>query len=61
MAPAATTVPTATKAVTTTAPVAAAATAADAASCVKCHTDEASLQKLAKAEPPKETLSEGEG
>jgi hypothetical protein len=61
LAPSATTAPTATKAVTTTAPVAAAATSADAASCVKCHTDEATLQKLAKAETPKEKLSEGEG
>jgi len=43
------------------APVAAAATAADGANCIKCHTDEATLQKLAKAEAPKETLSEGEG
>ena len=61
VAPTATAAPAATKAVTTTTPVAAAATAADAASCVKCHTDEATLQKLAKAEEPKEKLSEGEG
>jgi mono/diheme cytochrome c family protein len=43
----------------TQAPVAAAPANAD--NCVKCHTNEETLKKLAKAEEPAEKLSEGEG
>lgn len=40
-------------------PVAAAPANAD--NCVKCHTSEETLRKLAKVEEPAEKLSEGEG
>lgn len=57
--------PTATQppATATTAPTQAptAAPVASADNCVKCHTSEETLQKLAKAEEPTEKLSEGEG
>jgi mono/diheme cytochrome c family protein len=50
---------TAAPATPTQAPVAAAPANAD--NCVKCHTSQETLQKLAKAEEPAEKLSEGEG
>lgn len=56
-----TTAPTVTKAAPPTTAPTAAPVVADASNCVKCHTDEASLQKLAKEEAPAEALSEGEG
>ncbi len=63
--PTATTAPTLT-AVPTTAPATptqalVAAAPADADNCVKCHTSQETLQKLAVAPEPTEKLSEGEG
>lgn len=63
-APTATLAPTDTPAPTATATEAPTPTAVpipDASNCVACHTDEATLQQLAKAEEPTEKLSEGEG
>lgn len=59
VAPTLTAAPTTAPATATQAPVAAAPANAD--NCVKCHTNETMLQKLAKAEEPAEKLSEGEG
>lgn len=66
--PTATLVPTATTAPTDTPapapteePTATPVVIADATNCIKCHTDEATLQELAVEEPPAESLSEGEG
>lgn len=63
-APTATLAPTDTPAPTATATEAPTPTAVpipDASNCVACHTNEATLQQLAKAEEPTEELSEGEG
>lgn len=63
-APTATLAPTDTPAPTATATEAPTPTAVpipDASNCVACHTNEATLQQLAKAEEPAEKLSEGEG
>ncbi|MEJ5199123.1 MAG: hypothetical protein WHX53_09385 [Anaerolineae bacterium] len=58
-APTLTTAPTKAPATPTQAPTAAPVVSAD--NCVKCHTSEETLRKLAKAEEPTEKLSEGEG
>lgn len=58
-APTLTTAPTQAPATPTQAPTA--APVASAENCVKCHTSQETLQKLAKAEEPTEKLSEGEG
>lgn len=58
LAPTETPEPTPTEA-PTEAPTAAAP--ADAGNCVACHTNEETLQQLAKEEEPAESLSEGEG
>ncbi len=63
-APTATLAPTDTPAPTATAtevPTATAVPIPDASNCVTCHTNEATLQQLAKEEEPAEKLSEGEG
>ncbi len=58
-APTATQAPTQAPPTATLAPTTAPLSSAD--NCVKCHTDQETLQQLAKAEEPTEKLSEGEG
>ena len=45
----------------TTAPTATDTPNVDATNCITCHIDQDTLQKLAKEEAPKESLSTGEG
>jgi len=45
----------------TTAPTTTATPNVDATNCITCHIDQDALQKLAKEEAPKESLSTGEG